>query len=764
MSALCYVHGTETAVESHRAIVGLGANFIGFVFIQRLAPLLFALFSCWQISAQVSSYAFSQTAGTYTEITGGTVLGTPTNDDTSFNAIAIGFDFVFNGVSYTQISVQSNGFIAFGATISSSYNSISTGTSNNVIAALNRDLQGNEVSGELSHQLSGTAPNRVLTVQWKSYRSYLAAGDVYNFQIKLYETTNVIDVVYGSFTQNATNRTVEVGLRGAANTAYNNRTTTTDWSATTAGIANNASCTLTTLIKPSTGLTFTWTPPTCPGSTGLVTTNITTSTATITWTEPSSIPSSGYEYVVSSSATTPTGAGTPATTNTADITSLTANTVYYVFVRSICGTDIGTWVIVGTFKTLCNEVTDFVQTFDSFTTTGVGVLPDCWSRLGTSTGAYITTGSVAPMSPSNRLYLNVGTATTVFAVLPPVSNLQAATHRLRFKAYATAANKVLNVGYFTNPADLSTFVQLQSYAMPSTAATTAQEFTFIPAALPAGINQLVLTTPTGATTTIYIDDVKWEFNSPCVEPSQLTASAITNNSAQLGWVAGAATAWEIQYGPSNFVLGSGTIVPSVTTNPYVLSGLTANTTYQYYVRGICEGPVNSSWAGPFTFKTQCDDVIAYTQNFDALTTNFSTTMPDCWGRGLVGSPSIYVTTGSVAPMSPANRLYMFASATAVPPSEAYAILPPVSNLQANTHRLRFKAYASVANRTVSVGYLTDVSNMASFVELQQITLPGSAATTALEFIVIPGALPLGVKHLAIKNNGFFGTPAGSTTA
>jgi hypothetical protein len=38
--------------------------------------------------------------------------------------------------------------------------------------------------------------------------------------------------------------------------------------------------------------------------------------------------------------------------------------------------------------------------------------------------------------------------------MPPVSNLQAATHRLRFKAYATAIDKVLNVGYFTNPADL----------------------------------------------------------------------------------------------------------------------------------------------------------------------------------------------------------------------------------------------------------------------------------------------------------------------
>ena len=729
--------------------------------MKKITLLLMLFMSTCFMHAQVSSYSFSTgTTGTLDPMTASTQLVGPNSDDGASTVQSIGFTFNFAGTDYTQFSANANGLIRLGATVVSTAwtnTAANAATTAPAIMAYWDDL-ATGTNGKVHYVLTGTAPDRKLIVEWFVTIPRNTGGTAAaKFQCILEETTNKITYVYGpGMVANTGFSGSTVGIATSA-TLFNTVNIVTNTNTASNFIFDN-------LAPITEGRTYTFTPPTCPGSTGLVTTNITTTSATITWTEPSSVPSSGYEYIVSSSAIPPTGSGTTSATNSAAVTSLNANTVYFVYVRSICGSDIGTWVSVGSFKTLCNEVTDFVQTFDSFTTTGLGVLPDCWSRLGTSTGAYITTGSVAPMSPSNRLYLNVGTATTVFAVLPPVSNLQAATHRLRFKAYATAADKVVNVGYFTNPADLSTFVQLQSFAMPSTAATTAQEFTFVPAALPLGVNQLVLTTPTGVNTTIYIDDVKWEFNSPCVEPSQLTASAITNNSAQLGWVAGAATAWEIQYGPSNFVLGSGTIVPSVTTNPYVLSGLTANTTYQYYVRGICEGPVNSSWAGPFTFKTQCDDVIAYTQNFDALTTNFSTTMPDCWGRGLVGSPSIYVTTGSVAPMSPANRLYMFASATAVPPSEAYAILPPVSNLQANTHRLRFKAYASVANRTVSVGYLTDVSNMASFVELQQITLPGSAATTALEFIVIPGALPLGVKHLAIKNNGFFGTPAGSTTA
>jgi hypothetical protein len=219
--------------------------------------------------AQVATtYTFSQSTGTYQPISGGSTLGIATNDDTGFPNLPIGFTFYYNGVNYTQFSVQSNGFIALGTTIASSYTAISTAAAtNNIIAGLNRDLQGNVTTGELRYETIGTAPNRTLVIQWSNYRSYASTGDNYNFQIRLNETTNVIDVVYGGFTQNATNRTVQVGLRGNSNADFNNRTSTTDWSATTAGVANNNTISLTTAIIPPSGLTFTWTPPaSCSGT------------------------------------------------------------------------------------------------------------------------------------------------------------------------------------------------------------------------------------------------------------------------------------------------------------------------------------------------------------------------------------------------------------------------------------------------------------------------------------------------------------------
>jgi len=59
--------------------------------------LLFSLtaLAAW---ATVSEYSFASTIGTFTEITGGTVLGTSTNDNEVFNALPLGFTFSYNGV------------------------------------------------------------------------------------------------------------------------------------------------------------------------------------------------------------------------------------------------------------------------------------------------------------------------------------------------------------------------------------------------------------------------------------------------------------------------------------------------------------------------------------------------------------------------------------------------------------------------------------------------------------------------------------------
>ena len=105
----------------------------------------------------------------------------------------------------------------------------------------------------------------------------------------------------------------------------------------------------------------------------------------------------------------------------------------------------------------------------------------------------------------------------------------------------------------------------------------------------------------------------------------MTATNVTATGADLGWMAnGTATTWDVEYGIAGFTQGAGTTV-STMTNPHVLSTLTANTSYDFYVRSDC-GSGQSTWTGPFSFATACTSFTApYTETFDN-----AGAIPNCW--------------------------------------------------------------------------------------------------------------------------------------
>jgi hypothetical protein len=126
-------------------------------------------------------------------------------------------------------------------------------------------------SAGIRYETIGSAPNRSLVVQWSGFNRYSttgAFGEVINFQIILNETSNTINFVYNILGPSSTSAlTPQVGIRGLLNTEYNTRSSTTNWSSTTSGSVNTSSITYSSTVKPSTGLTYTWTPPTpCSGS------------------------------------------------------------------------------------------------------------------------------------------------------------------------------------------------------------------------------------------------------------------------------------------------------------------------------------------------------------------------------------------------------------------------------------------------------------------------------------------------------------------
>ncbi|MBL1278974.1 MAG: T9SS type A sorting domain-containing protein [Fluviicola sp.] len=110
-------------------------------------------------------------------------------------------------------------------------------------------------------------------------------------------------------------------------------------------------------------------------------------------------------------------------------------------------------------------------------------------------------------------------------------------------------------------------------------------------------------------------------------PSGLNATNISSTTADLGWTEnGNASLWDIELGVSGFAPTGTPTVGNASSNPTTYNGLTALTSYDFYVRSKCGG-ANSIWVGPFTFTTT------------SVPNNFTSEMINGWDRGVIQDPS-----------------------------------------------------------------------------------------------------------------------------
>ncbi|WP_406684250.1 fibronectin type III domain-containing protein [Seonamhaeicola sp. MEBiC1930] len=94
-----------------------------------------------------------------------------------------------------------------------------------------------------------------------------------------------------------------------------------------------------------------------------------------------------------------------------------------------------------------------------------------------------------------------------------------------------------------------------------------------------------------------------EDNNKCNVLSNITSKVITHESATINWssIQGSFT-FEIEYKESGFTQGTGNIISLNDTN-YTLSNLNSSTTYDYYIRALCEENGYGDWLGPFNITT-----------------------------------------------------------------------------------------------------------------------------------------------------------------
>ena len=179
--------------------------------MKRLSLLLVMIFIVCMSWATIDEYySFNATTGTYTPITG-TAITVIASDDAISGAIPMGFTFAYGDNAYTEVKVSSNGWVGLGTAQTSSNlsNNLNSTTIAPVIAPLWDDLS--MASGTVQYLTSGTAPNRIFTVQYENAAWNYSATSQFNFQVRIYETGK-IDMIYGSATGAPASASASIGI------------------------------------------------------------------------------------------------------------------------------------------------------------------------------------------------------------------------------------------------------------------------------------------------------------------------------------------------------------------------------------------------------------------------------------------------------------------------------------------------------------------------------------------------------------------------
>jgi hypothetical protein len=197
-------------------------------------------------------------------------------DEMVSSPINIGFTFVYDGTGYTQFEVSDNGELFLGAPgISCSTNcgascifpngtepnDLANGTNRPAICPLWDDLGFTASGSQVNYLMTGSAPNRVMTVEWLlmdwKYNNTNSPHGGISFQVKLYESpAGQIDFIYrqdaqllGTSTQSPS---ASIGLMGAAGDYYSTNNT---------GSAISKVTQTNITQKPANGVQYRWTIP-----------------------------------------------------------------------------------------------------------------------------------------------------------------------------------------------------------------------------------------------------------------------------------------------------------------------------------------------------------------------------------------------------------------------------------------------------------------------------------------------------------------------
>ena len=386
-------------------------------------------------------------------------------------------------------------------------------------------------------------------------------------------------------------------------------------------------------------------------------------------------------------------------------TGLNSNTKYDIYVGSLCGSDTVASTLMQ--RTGCGYIsTPYVEGFEDYAT---GEMPACWDRVQSGTSGVGTFPAVYVYANYTRtgsgyFELESSTGQTEIAALPLVDNISAKS--LTFWASVTnTTGYSLEVGVMEG----STFVPVQTVPLVANSSYGSySEYTVYFSNYAGSGERMAMRVNATGSYTIMIDDLSINDFAGCFPVTGLTASNIDSNAVTLAWddTRNASASYTINYWSAT---GDTASAPLTTTDTYItLTGLNANAGYTFEVIADCGGSVPATPV-QLNVRTACGSIsIPFAEDFESLTPNSA---PLCWNT----------INGNVRVLSSTYNAHGGSNYLNFSGSTNNAIALPRAGIPTNQLQVSFWTRSEGAgysgSGTFSVGYMTDLNNDSSFVEL-----------------------------------------------
>lgn len=341
----------------------------------------------------------------------------------------------------------------------------------------------------------------------------------------------------------------------------------------------------TTTSGPGSGVFCTATPcPSCYGPATVLVTDITSDSATVSWS--TNEVASGWNYMVTPYST-PMGEWTYTTDSVVVLSGLNANTKYYFHVFAACSGDSGD-VSSYSFRTLCGEMAlPFTEDFENNGTN----MPLCWTlweHQAVDSWGYMY---YYPQIYEYSYYAHSGSHSLYFypyygnnSLMSPRVNIPANEVEVLLWGRTSYDIGSIFVGY-TTTTDSATAVFYPVEEIMLNENYSQHIVSFANVATTDSI--YVVLRATMSSSYFYLDDVTIRRAVNCPLTDNLTLVSTQSHEVTLDWIDTVGTSWELCYVPTGGDPDNSTVRVLATTKPFTLTGLSDSITYDFYVRTVC---------------------------------------------------------------------------------------------------------------------------------------------------------------------------------